>query len=317
MKRLCVIGGSGFVGTHLIRKLNANYEVTIFDKVVIPEFESQSKKIDIRDLEALTSELKDFDSIIHLAAEHKDNVTPKTLYHDVNVVGTRNVLKAMDVNGIHNIVFTSSVAVYGLNKENPSETHNVDPFNEYGKTKYLAELEIEKWFNQDPIQRSAKIIRPTVIFGEANRGNVYNLLKQIVSGRFLMIGDGKNVKSMAYVKNVTGFIEYLLTEKNGYEIYNYADKPDLTISDLISVIEKSLNIVVPSIRIPYRIGLSAGYVFDILSFITGKKLPVSSVRIKKFCATTQFDSSKIQKTAFNTSYSITDGLKKTLQNEFK
>ena len=52
------------------------------------------------------------------------------------------------------------------------------------------------------------IIRPTVIFGEKNRGNVYNLLKQIASGKFLMIGKGQNRKSMAYVGNVVAFIKY-------------------------------------------------------------------------------------------------------------
>jgi GlcNAc-P-P-Und epimerase len=47
----------------------------------------------------------------------------------------------------------------------------------------------------DPRSRNLIIVRPTVIFGEANHGNVYNLLKQIASGKFIMFGDGKNRKS--------------------------------------------------------------------------------------------------------------------------
>ena len=315
--KICVIGGSGFVGTHLIRSLNTNHEVVIFDKVVNSEFTSQTQIIDIREAKKLNSNLKGFDIVIHLAAEHKDNVTPKSLYYNVNVEGTKNILDAMDKNGIKNILFTSSVAVYGLNKDNPSEESEVDPFNEYGRTKYLAELEIEKWFKKDNVGKTVNIIRPTVIFGESNRGNVYNLLKQIVSGKFIMIGDGNNVKSMAYVKNIIGFIEYLMASEKGYQVYNYADKPDLTTNDLITTVEKKLGVNVPSFRIPYSVGLFAGYILDFVSFVIRKKLPISSVRIKKFCSTTQFSATRVEESSFVPEYSILEGLENTLINEFK
>ena len=58
-----------------------------------------------------------------------------------------------------------------------------------------------------------------------------------------------------------------------------------------------------------------GYGFDFLSLITGKKLSISSVRVKKFCATTQFDSSKAH-TVFNAPFSLKQGLDKTLEHEF-
>lgn len=86
------------------------------------------------------------------------------------------------------------------------------------------------------------IIRPTVIFGERNRGNVYNLLKQIGSGRFLMVGKGTNYKSMAYVGNIVAFIKYNLDNVSiGYNVYNYIDKPDLNMNDLVEQVGISLN----------------------------------------------------------------------------
>ena len=122
--------------------------------------------------------------MVLLAAEHRDDVSPTSLYYDVNVTGTKNVLDKMDEAGIKHLVFTSSVAIYGLNKQNPREDHLEDPFNHYGKSKWQAEQVIKEWFEKDPIGKSVTIIRPTVIFGERNRGNVYNLLKQISSGSF-------------------------------------------------------------------------------------------------------------------------------------
>ena len=107
-----------------------------------------------------------------LAAEHRDDVSPISLYYDVNVRGTKNVLDAMDKANVKNIIFTSSVAVYGLNKISPNENHSIDPFNHYGKSKWQAEIIIKNWYEKDPIGKSVTILRPTVIFGERNRGNV-------------------------------------------------------------------------------------------------------------------------------------------------
>ena len=75
-----------------------------------------------------------------------------------------------------------------------------------------------------------------MIFGEGNRGNVYNLFTQIAGKRFLMFGKGKNRKSMAYVENVAAFIEYSLDFKPGIHIYNYVDKPDLDMNSLVSTV---------------------------------------------------------------------------------
>ena len=63
-------------------------------------------------------------------------------------------------------------------------------------------------------KRTLVIVRPTVVFGEYNRGNVYNLLKQIASRKFIIIGDGNNIKSMAYVQNVYDFLLFSLGFKD-------------------------------------------------------------------------------------------------------
>ena len=76
---------------------------------------------------------------------------------------------------------------------------------------------------------------------------------------------------------------------SGFDVLNYADKPDFSMLELISVIENKMRISVPKFKIPYLLGMLAGYGFDLLSFILNKKFSVSSVRIKKFCATTTFN----------------------------
>lgn len=309
-----IIGGSGFVGTKLMESFEKGSFQNL-DKNNSVFFPTQSQYCDIRELETINID-PSTDVVVLLAAEHRDDVSPISLYYDVNVVGTKNVLKKMDEIGIKNLVFTSSVAVYGLNKINPKEEHLIDPFNHYGKSKWEAERVIKEWYEKNPQDKSVTIIRPTVIFGERNRGNVYNLLKQISSGKFLMIGKGQNKKSMAYVGNVVSFIKDRIEKSEpAYRVYNYADKPDFSMSELSAVIEGKMNLSIPKTRIPYWLGMLGGYGFDLIAFLSRKKLPISSVRVKKFCATTQFDATKAH-SVFNAPYTLEEGLNKTLEFEF-
>jgi len=131
-----------------------------------------------------------------------------------------------------------------------------------------------------------------------------------------MFGDGKNRKSMAYVENVVAFLEYSLSFTPGVHIYNYIDKPDLDMNTLISKVKSTLfgkNSV--GLRLPGFLGMSVGYFFDAVSMIINRSLPVSSIRIKKFMATTQFKSSA-GTTGFIAPVSLEEGQSKTLRYEF-
>lgn len=315
--KVLFIGASGFVGTRLIELSKAEFDVTNFDKQQSHFYPEITVTGDVRNQEQLNHALAGFETVVLLAAEHRDDVSPTSLYYDVNVQGTRNVLAAMEKNNVKNIIFTSSVAVYGLNKVNPDESHPHDPFNHYGKSKWQAEEVLREWFNKASGERSLTIIRPTVIFGERNRGNVYNLLKQIAGGKFAMVGAGTNYKSMAYVGNIVAFIKFRLSNITpGYNVYNYVDKPDLNMNQLVTEVEKSLSKKIPSVHLPYPLGMLGGYCFDILSKVTGKKYAISSVRVKKFCATTQFDATKVHTSGFEAPYTLSQGLDRTLKYEF-
>jgi nucleoside-diphosphate-sugar epimerase len=173
---------------------------------------------------------------------------------------------------------------------------------------------LQDWYATHP-EWNINILRPTVIFGEGNRGNVYNLLMQIAGGKFFMVGNGNNIKSMAYVGNVVAFIHYLIKHQTtAYNVYNYADKPDFTTNELVTLVGKVLNKHIPTTHFPLWLGMLGGYCFDTLAWVMRKKLTVSSVRVKKFCATTQFNASKIQNLGFKAPYTLGEGLARTLRD---
>ena len=314
---ICTIGGSGFVGTRLISLLQDGHAVLNLDKAPSAAHAALSLTGDVREPESFTAQLAGQDAVILLAAEHRDDVSPTSLYYDVNVEGMRNVLQAMDAQGVKNIVFTSSVAIYGMNQPTPpTETSPEAPFNHYGKSKWQAEHVLQEWITKGE-GRNALVIRPTVIFGEENRGNVYNLLKQIYTGKFLMIGNGRNCKSMAYVGNIVAFMKYKLESGfSGMEIFNYVDKPDFDMNTLVSEIYRHKGQSAPKLRIPYPIGILGGYCFDFLAKVTGKKLPISSIRVKKFCSSTEINGDKLDASGFVRPVDFKDGLQQTLTSEF-
>lgn len=317
MSKIAVIGGSGFIGTRLIDLIGKDHDILNVDKRESAFFNDITVIGDVRDEAKIQELIKGCEVVVLLAAEHRDDVSPVSLYYDVNVQGARNVLKAMEANGINRIVFTSSVAIYGLNKKNPNESHPADPFNHYGKTKWQAEEVLRQWYDADPKNRNLNILRPTVVFGERNRGNVYNLLKQISGGAFRMVGNGLNKKSMAYVGNIVAFIRFLIEKQTeGYHVYNYVDKPDFDMNELVGHVEKVLKKNIPSTHYPYWLGMLGGYGFDLLAWVTRKKLTISSVRVKKFCATTQFDASAAHGSGFKAPFTLAEGLERTLEYEF-
>jgi GlcNAc-P-P-Und epimerase len=318
MQTVNVIGGSGFIGTRLVRRLSVNnlMNIKIIDKASSKAHPDLVELGDVTYPDQLRATVSEASVIINLAAEHRDDVRPLSLYSDVNIEGARNVCTVAREKNVKTIVFTSTVAVYGFAPLGTDESGKIAPFNEYGRTKSEAELIFKAWQAEAPSERSLVIIRPTVVFGEQNRGNVYNLLKQIASGKFVMVGNGENRKSMAYVENVTAFIEYSLSFKPGLHIFNYIDKPDFTMNSLVANVNRILGrSEAIRLRLPYSIGYTVGKCFDLVANLTGKQFPISSIRVKKFCSNSVYNTA-LDSTGFVPPVPLERAIEQTVRYEF-
>lgn len=318
--KIALIGGSGFIGTRLTADLIAlGHDVRIGDLRESGSFNDRRSFTDVRD-EALLLEFvrnSGADTIINLAAAHRDDVRPVSLYYDTNVSGARVTCDVASKLGIKRIIFTSSVAVYGHQDGEPDESAPHHPINPYGETKSQAEDVFRAWAAEDPANRTLIIIRPTVVFGPTNRGNVHALMDQIARGRFLMVGNGANRKSMAYVGNISGFIAHTLSLGSGSHVFNYIDKPDFTTAQLVALIfERTEKGVLPAFRLPKWVGLLAGGVFDILARVSGRTFPISRIRVEKFCAQTVFNADKVKASGYVPPVSLRDALIETIDAEF-
>lgn len=315
--RILVTGGSGFVGGRLLKRLHANGAVACnLDLRPSSQYSAITTVGDIRAYESCLALSHGVDAICHLAALYRDDVRPRELYYQVNVDGTRNIARAAAENGVRHIVFASSFSVYGLDDAGKTEDGALSPVNDYGRSKQAAEEVLREWQAAAP-GRSLQIVRPSVIFGEGNRGNVWTLVNQIATGRFALIGRGTNRKSMAYVGNIVEYLVSLLEQANGQVgLYNYADKPDLSVKEIVEIAAATLGQPIRRIPMPGRAALLLGYAGDVWGVLTGRVPLLNSERIRKFLADTSLPTTRVDESGFVRPYELKQAFVKTIRAEF-
>ena len=157
MSKVLVIGGAGYIGSHVVKELLANsFDVTVFDNLstgckenLFPE--ADFIQADILDEKNLDYALKqNIDAVIHLAAKKAvgESMENPQKYSINNLIGTINILNAMLNNNVKHIVFSSSAAVYGIPQYLPlDENHPINPMNFYGYTKAVIE-DLLEWYSK-------------------------------------------------------------------------------------------------------------------------------------------------------------------------
>lgn len=302
-------GASGFIGSHFHDVVDNNAIVNL--DLVKPKWDQKSvyEKGDIRSLESVDEILSRHkcNVIINLAAEHKDFGLAKEDYFRTNELGTQVLCDAATKHGINTFVFYSSVAVYGNNQEPSTVEMTPNPNLPYGESKLAGEEVLKKWAAKDS-KRKVLVMRPALVYGERNVANMYRLIDQINKGRYFHIGKGENIKSIAYVKNIVQATLYLLDNlKPGVNIYNYSDNPQLSSRQIAETIATALKRKNP-ITLPYSLVTAMGLPFDLAIKVTGKDLPISTSRIKKFCTETYHKAIKVETRGFEPKYSNVEGL---------
>ena len=267
--------------------------------------------VDICDVEALTDALRGCREIYHLAAEHRDDVRPAERYYAVNGGGTTNVARAASALAIGSIVFTSTVALYGLGQGESSEASPPCPFNDYGNSKLQAEGTLRQWAASDTDRRLV-IVRLAATFGPGGGGNLRRMVEEIRHRRFIAVGTGGNRKSVAYVGNVAAFLEYSRLLEQGVTVVNYADKPDLTTGELVKVIRRGLGRSGSGLRVPAALGVAGGFTLTLLKTGNLSKALVMVDRVRKFSANTIIKTEKLCSLNFRAPYSLEQGLLETV-----
>jgi nucleoside-diphosphate-sugar epimerase len=315
MTMILLTGNAGFIGRYLTTALlKSGNEIRGLDINPRKDIERGLTQIDgnILDKETVRKAMTGAESVIHLAAEHKDFGLVKEQYYKTNVEGTKVLLNIAAKTGVAKFVFYSSVAVYGAQSSTTEETTPL-PSNPYGASKFAAEKEVIRWAEEDK-RRTAIIVRPTVVFGPNSKANIFRLIRQICDGKFIMVGNGDNIKSVAYVENLVDATFYLMDHcSTGINIYNYADEPHMQTRELVSMIRTVAGRKSSKFYIPLNLAVAGGFGFDILGKITGIDFPINTARMRKFTMPTYHQAAKIRSFGFKPQFSIETGLQRHIE----
>lgn len=273
--KVLLTGASGYLGS-IISSNRSNETIISLSRF--------NANINI-DLSKLVPRLPIVDLVIHAAG--KAHLVPKSqedvqAFWDVNVNGTRNLLKALDDHPPKRFVFISTVAVYGktsgvlLDVKSPVLAR--DP---YGQSKMQAEAEVMEWCQRHNV--ICTILRLPLVYGENPPGNLKAMIQGIKKGYYFNIAGGKAQKSMVRAEDVARFI-LPASEVGG--IYHLTDGQHPSFYELSHSIGKSMGRNwIPNM--PYWLAKIVAKIGDVV----GPKFPLNSDKLLKITSELTFDDS--------------------------
>ncbi|NLD95314.1 MAG: NAD-dependent epimerase/dehydratase family protein [Fibrobacter sp.] len=283
MDKLLFTGGTGFLGKNVRPVLEKMYEVTTCG--ITPD--DMIKANFVTDVPGLPER---YDIVLHAAG--KAHSVPKTetekqVFFDVNFQGTVNLCKALEKSGVPKaFVFISTVAVYGCEfGENITEDHPLNGDTPYAKSKIMAENYLTEWCEKNNVVLG--ILRPSLLAGKNAPGNLGSMVKEIQSGVYLSIANGKAHKSVLMVDDIARILPSII-EKGG--IYNVSDSHHPTFGELEALISSQLGKRRP-VSIPFCM---AKYMAIVGNFL-GSNAPINTLKLKKITESLTFSNEKARR----------------------
>jgi len=314
--KVLITGASGFIAEHLIKTLLRNDNVIIHalihkhDKV----FPSIVKKFtgDLNDPSSLKKVAEGVDIVFHLAAKTDNPSASEIDYYATNVEGTQNLLEAC-INARHFIYFSSVKAMVEETPITIDEGFPPNPTTSYGKTKLLAEQLVLKYGVKYGIKTTT--LRLPMVYGAGNIGNTYKMIEAIDKNKFILIGNGGNIRSIVHVQNVVdAAINVIDKDKANGNAYIVTDGQDYSVREQYETIAKGLGKKPLKYNIPMSIARGLAFMGDIGSRIIRKPLPFNSEVMGKVTGSLTFSSNKITlDTGFVPKYNLYNTINETIK----
>jgi len=293
MSKCIIFGGTGFIGMHFTKYLLEN---NVFDHIFLADikpiqltFKVDSKKVSFVYCDVRKEIEKNlFDSsvslIVNLASIHREPGHSDIEFFETNLVGAENICNFANNIACKNIIFTSSISIYGISESIKNENTLPLPVTAYGSSKLVAEKIHQIWHSQN-IERRLVIVRPGVVFGPHEGGNVSRLIRAVINRYFFFMGNKKTQKAGVYVKELCHAMWWVFQEqmKNGevISLFNMTMSPIPTIGEYVESIckTKAIKRFVPSI--PYMTLITISYLIDTVAKPLRISHPFSPTRIRK------------------------------------
>lgn len=320
---IVLFGGTGFIGTHLAQHL---LELRAARKIVLADLAPPRREPWTDPLqEGLRSGVVEFipwdvrqpirdarfpasaDLIVNLAAIHREPGHRAAEYFETNLRGAENVCAYASGAQCRRMVFTSSIAPYGPSEAQKDERSTPVPETPYGISKLAAEEIHRSWQAAEP-ERKLLILRPGVVFGAGEGGNVTRLVRSLVKGYFAYMGNRQTRKAGGYVKEMCRVVEFALEhqERTGdaVTLLNVGINPPPTLEEYVDAIRRVAGIKRAPVAVPRWLLLGISYPVEAVARVFGMRQPVSPVRVRKLFRSTYIDPRGLRELGYTWKYSL-------------
>ena len=238
---ILITGIHGFVGTNLVEALKADHTIYGLD-IVAPEKSGVMRTYAWSEM----GEIPAVDVVIHLAglAHDTKNRTEAQRYYDINTGLTQKIFDWFQASEAKKFIFFSSVkaAADQLNGKVLTEVVIPTPIGPYGESKIAAENYIlSNFILQNSNYKLVYILRPCMIHGPGNKGNLNLLYNFVRKGIPYPLGAFKNHRSFMSIDNMSFIINQLIEKNIDSGIYNVGDDETLSTNELITLIANTIN----------------------------------------------------------------------------
>lgn len=300
LKSAVIFGGTGFIGAFFAKFI---LESGLVDKVYLYDREPLEEKLSNFRLQLLSRNPRfvyvfgdvrekidwvPLDKIVliaNFAAVHREPGHNDWEYYQTNLKGAENVTDFASKVCCHRIIFTSSISPYGMSKEQKDESSLPVPVTAYGGSKLVAEKIHQTWQAQDDVNRRLVIVRPGVVFGPGEGGNVSRLIRAVLGRYFFYMGNQDTRKAGTYVKELCNAICWVLENQDKHSehvsLFNMSMNPGPSIENYVDTICEVSKVRRWVPAVPYKFVLLASYLIDFFAKPLKIKHPFSPVRIKK------------------------------------
>ncbi|MFZ1992333.1 MAG: NAD(P)-dependent oxidoreductase [Alphaproteobacteria bacterium] len=306
LKSALILGGAGFIGTHLARQLS---DLGTLRRIISLDIRQPASPVprviyNTHDIRRPLHETIDghFDVVFNLAAVHRTPGHAADEYYETNVAGATNSVAFCERNGIDTLLFTSSISVYGPSEKALDESSPLLPNSAYGRSKKLAEEIHLAWLERAPGARRLRIVRPAVVFGEGENGNYTRLARLLRQGWFAYPGRKNTLKAGGYVKDLVRSMLFALDRRDPLYLYNFADRHCPTAEEICEAFS-AYGMRRPIGVLPLPLMMAGALVFEGLNAV-GLKNTISRARINKLVHSTNVVPRRLMADSFPFAYDL-------------
>ena len=306
-----VLGGAGFIGSHLLSHLasSGKYEKLVSGDIRSPRFVVpgvEYVEVDVR--KPLPDDIgPGITEIFNLAAIHTTPGHEDWEYYWTNVLGAIHASDFARRSGARNVIFTSSISVYGESEETKDEDSPLVPTTAYGCSKLCAEKIHRLWQAEAPESRRLVIVRPGVVYGYMEQGNFTRLAELLLKNRFIFPGRTDTIKACGYVTDLVRSITFMMDRTDEVMTYNFCYVERYTTAQICEAFSRVAGYKRPKLTVPLTPMLIGAWIFEIMAKM-GMRTSINRARVLKLVRSNNIVPKRLSEAGFANSYDLNAAL---------